>query len=303
MTGRSAVALVTGAGSGIGWATAEQLALRGYTTFGLVRRPGDVPTGVRVVVADVRDDDAIRWAVNSIGPVDYLVNSAGVPAGGAVETTPLDAFGEAMQTNFLGTIRCIQAVLPGMRTRRSGRIVNISSLAAAVTVSPQAPYAAAKAAVETAAEALAQEVSEYGVTVTNVVPGVVATPIHAKPMLGYVPSPPYTRLERRLSSFVRGMLTCKAAATADEVATAVVGALESDRPPFRILVGPDAKAVSALRASMSVDDWIAYWADDDPRWLERFTQATGLFADQGARPSGDVMSGPSAEIQRPAMNQ
>ena len=96
-----------------------------------------------------------RW--RRAGSIDVLVNNAGVGVHGSVEELPLAEFRRAMETNFFGALRCIQAVLPGMRERRSGCIVNVTSVAGRIANAPQAPYAASKWALEAASEALAQE--------------------------------------------------------------------------------------------------------------------------------------------------
>ena len=119
-----------------------------------------------------------RW--RRAGRIDVLVNNAGVAVHGSVEELPLSEFRRVMETNFFGALRCIQAVVPGMRERRHGCIVNVTSVAGRFSAAPQAPYSSSKWALEAASEALAQEVKPFGVRVAIVEPGVIATPIFGK---------------------------------------------------------------------------------------------------------------------------
>jgi NAD(P)-dependent dehydrogenase (short-subunit alcohol dehydrogenase family) len=278
------VALVTGAASGIGRATAEQLARRGYCTYGVIRNRVGIDDGcsidhhIRWLVADVTDEEQVARALQPIcGEVTVLVNCAGIVAGGAVELTPLPAYQQALETNFLAPMRFIRAVLPGMRVQQFGRIVNVTSLAAIAPVSPQAAYAASKAALEVASEALAQEVAEFGIRVVNVEPGIVATPIHLKPIAGFQRSEHYAVFERRLVRFVRAMLSDPL--TADAVADRIAAVVEDSDPPFRLTVGRDADAIGRLRQSLTDRQWTEFWAlRDDCRWSEQFEATTGLKA-------------------------
>jgi NAD(P)-dependent dehydrogenase (short-subunit alcohol dehydrogenase family) len=157
-----ALALVTGTSSGIGLATAVALARAGRTVIATMR---DLNGGleirkiaeteklpVHLIALDVNDDASVREAfgkaVAEHGPIDVLVNNAGIASGGAVEETPLDIFRQVMETNFFGSLRCIKAVVPSMRERREGTIVNVTSIAGRVAMAPQAAYAASKWALE-----------------------------------------------------------------------------------------------------------------------------------------------------------
>ena len=166
-----ATALVTGTSSGIGLATAVALARAGHAVAATMRnldRAGDLrevaakeQLAIDIEALDVDDDDFVREGFAKVvarhGPIDVLVNNAGIPGVGVFEDTSLDIFRDVMETNFFGTLRCLKAVIPSMRERRRGTIVNISSVAGRVAATPQASYSASKWAVEAVSEILAQE--------------------------------------------------------------------------------------------------------------------------------------------------
>jgi len=147
-----AIALVTGTSSGIGLATAVALARGGHTVAATLRNldggaeirrvAEEEKLPIHLAALDVDDDASVREAfarvVAQLGPIDVLVNNAGVPGGGPVEETTLDQFRQVMETNFFGGLRCIKAVIPSMRERRKGTIVNITSIAGRLASAPMA---------------------------------------------------------------------------------------------------------------------------------------------------------------------
>src|SRR6202790_5386241 len=148
-----------------------------------------------VADSDVNDHASVERSIGRAlaenGRIDVLVNNAGLGLGGSVEELPLDVFREAMETNYFGPLRCIKAVLPSMRERRHGCIVNVTSISGRIALAPQAAYAASKWAFEALSECLAQEMRAFNVRVAIVEPGVIATPIFrkARPLLREVPNP------------------------------------------------------------------------------------------------------------------
>jgi NAD(P)-dependent dehydrogenase (short-subunit alcohol dehydrogenase family) len=166
-----ALALVTGSNSGIGLATAVSLARARHTVVAAMRnlgRGGEIreiaereKLPIHLATLDVDDDASVRAAFSGVvaqhGPVDVLVNNAGIGGGGAVEETTLDSFRQVMETNFFGALRCVKAVVPSMRERRQGIIVNVTSVAGRLASAPQASYAASKWALEALSECLAQD--------------------------------------------------------------------------------------------------------------------------------------------------
>ena len=176
--GSSPVALVTGGTSGIGLAAANALRDRGCRVYTLSRSHADLG-GLTSLTADVTDEAAVGKAVAAVlaesGRIDILVNCAGFGISGAVEFTELADAKKQFDVNFFGAVNVTKAVLPVMRKQGSGRIVNVSSVAAPVAIPFQAYYSAAKAALNAWTAALANEVRPYGITVTAVQPGDIKT--------------------------------------------------------------------------------------------------------------------------------
>ncbi len=208
-----AIALVTGTSSGIGLATAVTLARGGHKVIATMRdltaatELQKVISGEQLPIIlealDVDDDNSVDRAVSKIlsehGRIDVLVNNAGVGGSGSVEELSLSGFREVMETNFFGGLRCIKAVIPGMRESRHGCIVNVTSISGRMALAPQAAYSASKFAFEALSECLAQEMKAFNVRVAIIEPGVIATPIFskAKPMPANS-SYPHARRQRAL---------------------------------------------------------------------------------------------------------
>src|SRR5437588_6451406 len=188
------VSVVTGANSGIGRATAIHLAMQGHDVYGTVRDVGRADTllsmaakaGVEVhlVQLDIADDDSVRDGLTEVleeaGKVDVLVNNAGVGGNAVVEEATPQQMLEVMNVNVCGALRGLHHVLPGMRERRSGAIVNVSSLAGRFGAIGQAPYVASKWALEGMSEELAFELAPFGIRVVIIEPGVTKSSIFAK---------------------------------------------------------------------------------------------------------------------------
>ncbi len=268
-----AIALITGTSSGIGLATAVSLARRGHNVVATMRNLQGATELQRIVAAerlpitiselDVNDGGSVETCFRAVmgehGGIDVLVNNAGLGLGGSVEELPVEAFREVMETNFFGALRCIKAVLPSMRERRSGCIVNVSSVAGRLVVPPQAGYSASKWALEALSECLAQEMKAFDVRVAIVEPGVIATPIFGKARPLPANSPyPHARRQRALF----------AASLANPTSPYVVGEkicdiVESDSLQLRYPVGPDAEGLLKWRASKTDEDLVRYGASSD----------------------------------------
>ena len=174
----SKVVIVTGGNSGIGKSTAQSLAAKGCKVYDFSRR--DIACdGVIHVCCDVTDESQVRKAVDTVlaeeGKIDILINSAGFGISGAVEFTTLESAKKQFDVNFFGTVNVTKAVLPVMRKQNSGRIVNVSSVAAVAHIPFQTYYSATKAAIESYTCCLANEVRPFGISVTSVQPGDIST--------------------------------------------------------------------------------------------------------------------------------
>lgn len=172
------VAVVTGASSGFGYEVCKQLIEKGYTVYGISRRKL-APAGVTAFSADVSDESSVRSIVDEIAlkerRIDLLIANAGMGISGPVELTSKEASRRIMDVNFFGQVYVAQAVLPYMRTQKSGTIVFVSSVGAPIALPYQAFYSASKSAVNSVALALRNEVREYGICVTAVMPGDAST--------------------------------------------------------------------------------------------------------------------------------
>jgi NAD(P)-dependent dehydrogenase (short-subunit alcohol dehydrogenase family) len=278
-----AIAVVTGTSTGIGLATAATLARAGHTVYATMRNPKTGGEELRAIAErehlplhiaalDVDSDESARTAFAKIlaeaGRIDVLVNNAGVNGFGEIEETPLAFFRAVMETNYFGALRCIQAVMPGMRERRSGCIVNVTSVAGRLSVASQAAYSSSKFALEAASESLAQEVKAFGVRVAIVEPGVIATPIFGKVQPPVADSQyPHSR---RIYELFRTSLE-------NPISPYVVGEkireiVESGTWKLRHPVGPDAEGFLAWRASMSDEQWVEWGALSDEQWVEDVRQ-------------------------------
>ncbi|MCE9673016.1 SDR family oxidoreductase [Myxococcus stipitatus] len=176
----SRVVLVTGASSGIGLACVELLSARGHVVYGTSRHPPpEQPARYRLLELDVTREDSVRRAVDTVlereGRIDVVVNNAGHALAGALEDTSVEEAWRQLDTNVLGVFRVCKAVLPAMRARRSGRIINIGSLGGVVGLPFQGFYSASKFALEGLTESLRQEVEAFGIQAALVQPGDVRT--------------------------------------------------------------------------------------------------------------------------------
>ena len=179
------VVLITGASSGIGRATAELLAARGHRVFGGVRSPATTRPldGVELLPLDVRDETSVKACVDVLrsraGRIDILINNAGVNLVGAVEETSISQAQALFDTNVIGVLRMIQAVLPDMRRQGAGLIVNISSILGLIPAPFMGVYASTKHAVEGLSESLDHEVRAFGIRVVLIEPPYIKTSLDA----------------------------------------------------------------------------------------------------------------------------
>jgi NAD(P)-dependent dehydrogenase (short-subunit alcohol dehydrogenase family) len=281
------VILVTGASTGIGLATAVTLGRAGHDVVATMRSPARSPElaelaakeklSVTIHAMDVDDDASVKKTISEIlkrrGSIGVLVNNAGIGMMGPIEETPLAEFRQVMETNFFGALRCIQAVVPGMRERRSGCIVNVTSVAGRLAMAPQGAYASSKWALEAASEILAQEMKGFNVRVAIVEPGVIATPIFGKAKL----EPKETRYPhtKRIAAIFAAALQNPTSAYV--VAEKIREIVEGETWQLRHPVGPDAAPLLAKRAAMTDEQWVDSQGNrDDADWAARFEKTFGF---------------------------
>jgi len=278
--------LITGSSTGIGRATAVELARAGHTVIATMRRresAADLTALAQAeklalsvlglnVTSDASVASAFAEARQRCGPIDVLVNNAGIGRGFAIEDASMDDFRITMETNFFGALRCIKAVVPEMRERRTGCIVNITSVAGRIASSPQGAYASSKWALEALSEVLAQEVRPFGVRVAVVEPGVIATPIFDK-----VPDPKpsvYPGVRRMRALFAASLSMVQIPPSV--VAAKIREIIESGTLVLRHPVGPDAAAMLESRKAVTDEQWIAAAAVDDETWAAGMQQRFGF---------------------------
>src|SRR5438094_986294 len=189
------------------------------------------------------------------GRVDVLVNNAGIGGGGPIEDVPVDWVKSLFETNYLGAIRMIQAVLPGMRGRRSGAIVNVSSIAGRLAIAGHGHYSAVKHALEAISEARATGVQAFGIPLDLVQPGVVVTPIFSKARRFADPASPYRVHVHRLLLFY--LMQMKMPSQPSDVAAVIYEAVTTPEPKLRWLVGEDARRLTAGLQRLSDEEYVA----------------------------------------------
>jgi NAD(P)-dependent dehydrogenase (short-subunit alcohol dehydrogenase family) len=285
------VTLVTGTSTGIGLATALHFARHGHQVVATMRnlaKAGPLETAARdeklpVVVRELdvtrpeSIDRAVTETVAQQGPIDVLVNNAGIGGATPLELTPEDEHRAMFEANYWGPIRMIRAVLPSMRERGAGCIVNVTSIAGRIATPNQIAYSASKFALAAASEALAHEVAAFGVRVAIIEPGVIQTAIfeNSAGATRYDKSSPYRQIMRRNGKlFAAGF---RNPGRAETVAEVIFEAVTTERPRLRYLVGTDAEGLAAGRARISDEEWVAMGGGlDDAEYNARFKRYFGI---------------------------
>ena len=247
-------ALVTGASSGIGEATARHLAGLGWEVFAGARKDADLERlaavpNITALKLDVTDAATIAAARDAVGDsLNGLVNNAGIAVSGPLEFVPLDEYRRQLEVNVIGQIAVTQAFIPALRAAR-GRIANISSIGGRVALPLASPYAASKFALEAITDSLRRELRPWGIHVAAIEPGAIATPIWDKG-LGEADRLVEQMGSEQVEQLYGGLIERMKAEVSDfgtegtppnAVAKAVGHALTSKRPRTRYLVGSDAK--------------------------------------------------------------
>ncbi|MBC8163167.1 MAG: SDR family NAD(P)-dependent oxidoreductase [Roseiflexaceae bacterium] len=285
MTTTIRTALITGASSGIGAAAATTLAQHGWTVYATARRTEALAalaaSGLHTLPLDVTDDQSMIAAVEQIesthGAVDLLVNNAGFGVNGPVEELAMADIRRQFETNVFGLVRMSQLVLPGMRRKRSGRIINIGSVGGTFTTPGAGAYHASKWAVESFNDAMRFEVESFGVDVVLVQPTGVYTQFDKKiteTMPDTGPQSPYAAFKANHARVTTQMFSGRNVAgivQAEDVAKVILQAATVRRPRTRYKVGMSAHIYTNLRRIVSDRFWDRLMAMQFPMAADRST--------------------------------
>jgi NAD(P)-dependent dehydrogenase (short-subunit alcohol dehydrogenase family) len=255
--------LITGAAGGIGMATAQLLANRGHWVVATdVSAPSGLE-GIQAHVLDVTSDDSVARCLEEVGPLDAIVNNAAIFGQGPVESYPVDRIRQMFETNTLGALRIIQAVLPGWRQRGSGVIVNVSSVGGRVSAPLEAAYNASKFALEAFTESLHVEVRHFGIRCVLIEPGNTASGIKAIEL--HKGPADYAGLWEQWTGAHNRMTGPSGPQGPEVVALAIAKAIEDPATPLRVPVGQDAEMILGLRRSL-----------DDQAFEDAMRKAVGI---------------------------
>jgi NAD(P)-dependent dehydrogenase (short-subunit alcohol dehydrogenase family) len=279
-TKRRQIALITGSSSGIGFETSLLLARNGIYTYATMRNLSksqeilDIAKKeclpLKVLTLDVTDEKSTQKAIDMVmyeqNRIDVIVNNAGYSLVGALEQISMDEIKEEFETNFFGIIGLIQKVLPQMRKQRSGRIINVSSLAGRIGLPIASAYVSSKFALEGLSESLKYEVQDFGICVILIEPGVIKTNFIKNLKIGKQvitfkngdvntssADLPYAEItQKRISAFKPRF---EKGSSPKEVADTILEAVTSDKPKFRYIVGQDASKLMEIRKNTSDEEF------------------------------------------------
>jgi NAD(P)-dependent dehydrogenase (short-subunit alcohol dehydrogenase family) len=270
--------LITGTSKGIGFESALAFGRAGHKVYATMRNPSQSPElaeaaareklPIIISAMDVDFDQSVSEGIAAIlkdGPIDVLVNNAGIERAGSVEELPLAEFRAVMETNYFGALRCIQALVPSMRQRGSGCIINITSVAGRVASPPLAPYTASKWALEALSEALAGEMKTFNVRVAIVEPGIIDTAMAqriADPAKGSL----YVQRARMATVFTNAL---QDPTSPSVVAQKILEIAESGTWHLRHPVGPSAVPFLHWRSGMTDEQWVDLHSSDDETYFAR----------------------------------
>ena len=261
--------LITGCSSGIGEATAIRFSQEGYRVYATMRNPDGMSEtlkealkrdeGHKVLALDVNDSVSIKRAIAEVqeesGRIDVLINNAGISSISSIEEIEMEEAKAVFETNVFGVLRVTQEVIRGMRERRSGTVVNVSSVAGRLVTAGHGIYAASKHALEAISESLAIEINQFGVRVILIEPGFISTAILSKADSIILEDTPYTEhLTRLVSMYEEAQLT---ADSPDAVAGCIVNALNDSSHGFRYVVGSGAQRAIDERSLLTDQEWIS----------------------------------------------
>jgi NADP-dependent 3-hydroxy acid dehydrogenase YdfG len=279
-TNASKAVLITGCSTGIGRATAERLAEKGWTVYATARRPESIADleakGCKTLALDVTSEQSMRDAVAQVeaaeGAVGVLVNNAGYSQSGAVESVNLDDIRRQFETNVFGLVRMCQLVLPGMRRQHFGKIVNVSSMGGKMTFPGGGIYHGTKHAVEAISDALRFEVRDFGVDVIVIEPGLIKTQFGEAAVTsineGTASNGAYGDFNAAVASATAGAYEgplARLGGGPDDVARKIEKAISRRKPRTRYPVTPSARMIMGIRKLLPDRAWDAFNASNFPR--------------------------------------
>ena len=281
--------LITGTSKGIGLETALTFGRAGYKVFATMRNPEGAQDfretiknealAITISKMDVDNDNSVKQCIDAIlqenETIDVLVNNAGIERHSSIEEMSMTDFKDIMETNYFGAIRCVKSVLPKMRKKRNGCIINVASVAGHISNSPLGAYAASKFALEAISEAIAQEVKPFNIQVKIIEPGIINTQM-AQDIRETVDSI-YPQVKRFGGLFTASLNTPTSPSL---VANKILEVAEDKNWQLRHPVGPDAAPFIQWRASMTDEEWVDWNAANDEDWYASVEQDFGLNARQ-----------------------
>ncbi len=272
--------LITGCSTGIGRATAEHLAAKGHTVYATARKLESIADleakGIKTLALDVDDEASMQAAVKVVedteGAVGALVNNAGYSQSGAVESVKLDDIRSQFETNVFGLIRMSQLVLPGMRRKGQGRIVNVGSMGGTLVFPGGGIYHATKFAVEAISDAMRFEVKGFGVDVVLIQPGLITSDFAAAAVgalnTGTTDDGPYGKFNQAVASGTVDAYdgpTAKLGGPPKAVAKVIEKAITTRRPRTRYKVTASARLIMGQRKLLSDRMWDRFVGTQFPR--------------------------------------
>jgi NAD(P)-dependent dehydrogenase (short-subunit alcohol dehydrogenase family) len=255
------IALITGASSGFGLLTSIRLAQEGYRVVATMRETGKkeallakakengVLESIEIMKLDITDHEnvkaVIETAIQRWERIDVLINNAGYAVMGVIEELPMADWRAQLETNFFGMVAVTKAVLPHMRTRKQGKIINVSSGAGIIGFSNTGAYSASKFAMEGFSEALRLELMSFSIPVVLVQPGTYDTGIAAKHVFRSNPQSPYSHMIERFNHF--NAKSEQNSPNPIHVANTIVKICKARSPKLRYTCGSDAKMIFLMK--------------------------------------------------------
>ena len=247
--------LITGTSQGLGKALAKEFVRRNYDVIASARSVKDIQIGgiYKKIQLDVTQPQMIEEVIANIDDIDILINNAGITVNGPADTVPMTAIEKVFDTNFFGAVKLIQSIVPRMKQKGNGLIVNISSPASQFTFLYGSYYSASKAALELVSEELRFELRHFGIDVMVMQCGAIDTliTVHQQNFT----SKEYASIDSQLAERFEKYEKENSRPSAAEIASHIINAMEQNDRPFKTVVGNDAAYILDLRKKMSNKEW------------------------------------------------